>query len=96
MLSRFTLINTLDLDLRLQAANFNIAEYRLVIYSALLIAMMLTRPQGLLGHQEFGFNWLKRAQKRPEGSMVVGGTGGVPIAERDAPTADPTKEVENR
>jgi len=28
--------------------------------------------------------------------MVVGGTGGVPIAERDAPTADPYKETENR
>lgn len=96
MISRFVLINTLDLDYRLSAAGVNISNYRLVIYSALLIAMMLTRPQGLLGHQEFGFNWLKRAQRRPEGDAAVGGAGGVPIAERDAPTADPYKERENR
>jgi hypothetical protein len=57
---------------------------------------MLTRPQGLLGHQELGFHWLKRAQRRPEGDAAVGGAGGVPIAERDAPTADPYKETENR
>ena len=95
-ISRFVLINTLDLDLRLSAAGVNVANYRLVIYSALLIAMMLTRPQGLLGHQELGFHWLKRAQRRPEGDVAVGGAGGVPIAERDAPTADPYKERENR
>jgi hypothetical protein len=58
--------------------------------------MMLTRPQGLLGQRELGFNWLKRAQRRPEGDAAVGGAGGVPIAERDAPTADPYKETENR
>jgi branched-chain amino acid transport system permease protein len=74
----------------------NFAESRLVIYALLLIIIMLTRPQGLLGHHEFGFNWLKRAQKRPEGDEAVGASGGVPIAERDAPTADPAKEGENR
>jgi hypothetical protein len=72
------------------------SQLRLVIYSALLILLMLTRPQGLLGGNEFGFNWLKRAQQRPAGDEAVGGEGGVPIAERDAPTADHAKEVENR
>jgi branched-chain amino acid transport system permease protein len=72
------------------------SEWRLVIYSALLILIMLTRPQGVLGHHEFGLNWLKRAQKRPEGDEAVGTSKGVPIAERDAPTSDPVKEVKNR
>jgi branched-chain amino acid transport system permease protein len=71
-------------------------DYRLVIYAALLILVMITRPQGMLGGREFGFNWLKRAQKRPEGDEALGTSTGVPIAERNAPTADPIKERENR
>jgi branched-chain amino acid transport system permease protein len=74
----------------------NFADLRLVIYALLLIAIMLTRPQGMLGHHEFGLNWLKRAQKRPEGDEAVGASKGVPIAERDAPTADAAKEAENQ
>lgn len=74
----------------------NFADLRLVIYALLLIIIMLTRPQGVLGQREFGLNWLKRAQKRPEGDDAVGASAGVPIAERDAPSADHTKEVENR
>jgi branched-chain amino acid transport system permease protein len=70
-------------------------DYRLVIYALLLIIIMITRPQGMLGGREFGFNWLKRAQKAPEGE-AANGAAGVPIAERDDPTADPAKEVENR
>jgi branched-chain amino acid transport system permease protein len=96
MLSRFILFNMLDLDYRMTAMGVDVTKYRLVIYSAILIMMMLTRPQGILGHHEFGFNWLKRAQKRPEGDEAVGSSPGVPIAERDAPTADPAKEGENR
>jgi branched-chain amino acid transport system permease protein len=96
LISRFIFFNMLDLDLRFADVIGDVSKYRLVIYSALLIAMMLTRPQGLLGHHEFGFNWLKRAQKRPEGDEAVGASTGVPIAERDAPTADPGKETENR
>lgn len=72
------------------------SQLRLVIYSALLIIIMLTRPQGVLGHHEFGLHWLKRAQKRPAGDEAVGTSVGVPIAERDAPTSDPVKEVKNR
>jgi branched-chain amino acid transport system permease protein len=96
IIARLVLINTLDLDLRLQDVIGDISKYRLVIYSALLIGMMLTRPQGLLGGREFGLNWLKRAQGRPEGDEAVGTSKGVPIAERDDATADPAKEVENR
>ena len=75
----------------------NLAAYRLVIYSALLILIMLTRPQGLLGTREFGLSWLKRAQRRPEGDTPVGDSKGPSIAEQGpASTIDHAKEVENR
>ncbi len=56
-------------------------SYRLVIYSGLLIAIMLTRPQGVMGAREFGLSWLKRPQRRPEGDKPAGEKG-VPIAEK--------------
>jgi len=75
----------------------NLAAYRLVIYSALLILIMLTRPQGLLGTREFGLSWLKRAQRQPEGDKPVGDSKGPSIAEQGpASTIDHAKEVENR
>ncbi len=37
-----------------------VKEYRLVIYSALLIVMMLTRPSGLFGTKELSFGRLKK------------------------------------
>ena len=55
--------------------------YRLVIYSALLIVIMLTRPQGVMGAKEFGLSWLKRPQRRPEGDKPAGEKG-VPIAQQ--------------
>ena len=58
------------------------SQYRLVVYSALLIIIMLTRPQGILGTREFGLSWLKRSQKRTEGTKPVGEKG-VSIAESD-------------
>lgn len=85
-----------NIDTLLRAYIGDPSQLRLVIYSALLILIMLTRPQGVLGHQEFGLNWLKRAQKRPEGDEAVGASHGVAIAERDAPVSDPVKEVKNR
>lgn len=94
-IARLVLINLLDVDYRLQSVIGDISKYRLVIYSALLIGMMLTRPQGLMGGHEFGLSWLKRAQRRPEGDKPAG-SGGTPIAERDDPTPDPAKEAENR
>lgn len=72
------------------------SRYRLVVYSALLIIIMLTRPQGILGTREFGLSWLKRARKRPEGSQTVGGSTGVPVAEQEKPsTIDSEKEAKN-
>ena len=73
-----------------------LANYRLVIFAALLILIMLTRPQGILGTREWSLSWLKRARRRPEGDKPVGESG-VPIAEQGPPaTIDRTKEVENR
>jgi branched-chain amino acid transport system permease protein len=73
------------------------SQYRLVVYSALLIIIMLTRPQGILGTREFGLSWLKRARRRPEGAAVVGGTEGVSISEQGPPSAiDHNKELENQ
>jgi branched-chain amino acid transport system permease protein len=66
--------------------------YRLVIYSVLLILIMLTRPQGMLGAKEFGISWLKRAQRRPEGDKPIGEKG-VPIAQQSSST-DQHKEIE--
>jgi branched-chain amino acid transport system permease protein len=57
-------------------------SYRLVIYSALLIMIMLTRPQGVMGAKEFGLPWLKRPQKRTEGDKPIGEEG-VPIAQQE-------------
>ncbi|MDQ1707337.1 MAG: branched-chain amino acid transport system permease protein [Pyrinomonadaceae bacterium] len=41
------------------------AEYRMVIYSLLLIILMITRPQGLLGTTAAFKGWRGRKQKRP-------------------------------
>jgi branched-chain amino acid transport system permease protein len=73
------------------------SQYRLVVYSALLIIIMLTRPQGVLGTREFGLSWLKRSRRSAEGTEPVGGTAGVPIAENVQPSAiDRAKEVKNQ
>ncbi len=74
-----------------------LANYRLVIFAALLILIMLTRPQGIMGTREFGLSWLKRARRRPEGDQVVGASGGVSIAEQGPPAAiDRKKDMENK
>lgn len=70
-------------------------SYRLVIYSALLILIMLTRPQGVMGAKEFGLSWLKRAQRRPEGDKPIGEKG-VPIAQQGAPALEQPKEIKHR
>lgn len=59
-------------------------NYRLVIFSALLILIMLTRPQGVLGTNEFGLHWLLRPWRRPVGDKAVGASAGVPVAEQDS------------
>jgi len=68
----------------------NLYSYRLVIYSALVIVIMLTRPQGVMGSKEFGLSWLKRPQRRRVGDTAVGEKG-VPIAQQPATAA---KEIE--
>ncbi len=35
------------------------ADYRLVVYAALLIILMLVRPRGIFGHEELSFEWLR-------------------------------------
>jgi branched-chain amino acid transport system permease protein len=73
------------------------SKYRLVVFSALLILIMLTRPQGILGTREFGLSWLKRARRRPEGTQPVGGSAGVSIAEQESPAkGDKAKETGNQ
>jgi branched-chain amino acid transport system permease protein len=77
---------------------FNFADLRLVIYAALLIVIMLTRPQGMLGEREIGLHWLRRAQKAPEGDRQVGDDTGVPIAQKagDAAESEQAGEVKKR
>jgi branched-chain amino acid transport system permease protein len=62
--------------------------FRLVIYSLLLILIMITRPQGVMGSKEFGISWLKRSQLRPEGDK--------PIGEKGVPIAQESNKVENK
>ena len=53
------------------------AEYRMVIYSLLLIILMITRPQGLLGSTAFFKGWKKKYRRFTEGaggSAVAPGT----------------------
>ena len=73
----------------------NLIHYRLVIYSALLIIIMLTRPQGVMGTREFGISWLKRPQRRPEGDKPVGEKG-VPIAEQSTDANSGVKKTSSR
>lgn len=37
-----------------------LGEWRMVLYSLLLVATMLLRPQGLLGDRELGLGWIRR------------------------------------
>ena len=44
------------------------AEYRMVIYSLMLIILMITRPQGLLGSTAAFKGWRRRAKRVHEGA----------------------------
>lgn len=59
---------------------FKFADLRLVIFALILILTMILRPQGILGTNEFGLSWLRRARTKPEGTEATGGTEGVPIS----------------
>jgi branched-chain amino acid transport system permease protein len=39
-----------------------VKQYRMVMYSLMLITLMITRPQGLLGTRELSLRWLRRAR----------------------------------
>jgi branched-chain amino acid transport system permease protein len=47
------------------------AEYRMVIYSLLLIVLMITRPQGLLGTTDLFKTWRRRRRAKREGETEV-------------------------
>jgi len=42
-----------------------VQQYRMVIYSLMLITLMITRPQGLLGTREISLAWLRRRRAAP-------------------------------
>ena len=47
------------------------AQYRMVIYSLLLIVLMITRPQGLLGKTDLFKKWRKRLRGKRDGETAV-------------------------
>jgi branched-chain amino acid transport system permease protein len=47
------------------------AQYRMVIYSLLLIILMITRPQGLLGTTDLFKKWRRRLRAKREGETEV-------------------------
>ncbi len=61
------------------------ADYRMIIYSLMLILMMLYRPRGLMGTAEFNFRQLGLANERPApdtgGQATVTGDGPPPVLE---------------
>jgi branched-chain amino acid transport system permease protein len=58
------------------------ADYRMIIYSLMLILMMLYRPRGLMGTAEFGFRQLglgdARSSARDVGGQAMGRNDGPP------------------
>jgi branched-chain amino acid transport system permease protein len=57
------------------------ADYRMIIYSLMLILMMLYRPRGLMGTAEFSFRQLGLADRRPvpdKGGQAAGRSDGPP------------------
>ncbi len=51
------------------------AQYRMVIYSLLLIVLMITRPQGLLGKTDLFKKWRARLRGKRDGESPVGEAG---------------------
>lgn len=45
---------------KLAEMSFEASQLRMVIFAGTLIIVMLLRPQGILGHHEFSWDWLKR------------------------------------
>ncbi len=53
------------------------AQYRMVIYSLLLIVLMITRPQGLLGKTDVFKKWRARLRGKREGETPITKSGAV-------------------
>jgi branched-chain amino acid transport system permease protein len=45
-----------------------VKDYRMVLYALMLIVLMITRPQGLLGQRELSWSWFRR--RRPAGGRA--------------------------
>lgn len=55
----------------------NLMQYRMLIYGVIMVAMMLLRPQGLMGHIDFGIIRERALQEKNKGGAVSGyGTQG--------------------
>jgi branched-chain amino acid transport system permease protein len=51
------------------------AQYRMVIYALLLIVLMITRPQGLLGKTDMFKKWRARFRGKRDGETPIDGSG---------------------
>ena len=50
-------------DVQMLGKVYKFTDLRLVIFAALLIVIMITRPQGILGTGEISLNWFRRKKK---------------------------------
>lgn len=55
----------------LHDASFEAAKLRMVMFAGTLIVIMLIRPQGILAHHEFSWDWLRRPFKKPQPEVAV-------------------------
>lgn len=56
----------------LRELSWEVARLRMVIFAGTLIIVMLLRPQGILAHHEFSWNWVKKVLgiKKPQGAQA--------------------------
>lgn len=53
--------------------SYRAGNLRFPLFSATLVVVMLTRPQGLLGHHEFSWDWVKKLFGLPHKSKELAG-----------------------
>src|SRR5262249_43529388 len=63
-------LGTIILTVRREALRSALA-YRMVIYSVMLIVLMITRPQGLMGTREFSWKGIRDRLVRPRATGPV-------------------------
>lgn len=63
----------LDKTTKLGAAPIAVEQLRMVIFAVTLVVLMLLRPQGIFGHHEFSWTWLKKltGKKKDEPTPAV-------------------------